>query len=111
MRCQHLNNIMKKDFTVCKLMWDAGVFNPDVFVNNHCDWFFSDVEEIKRLLHVYLKTFGVLFFLRCPSCSLLNLLFEDEDALPLLRGQHGDLFWGQLQDLHDQGGLEGQNKW
>lgn len=62
MRCQHLNNIMKKDFTVCKLMWDAGVFNPDVFVNNHCDWFFSDVEEIKRLLHVYLKTFGVLFF-------------------------------------------------
>ncbi|KAG7224748.1 hypothetical protein INR49_013459 [Caranx melampygus] len=32
------------------------------------------------------------------SCSLLNLLFEDEDALPLLRGQHGDLFW--VADIH-----------
>lgn len=42
----------------------------------------------------------------CASCSLLNLLFEDEDALPLLRRQHGDLFWGQLQDLHDESSLE-----
>lgn len=47
---------------------------------------------------------------RCPSSSLLNLLFEDEDALPLLRGQHCDLFWGQLQDLHNQGSLEGRTK-
>lgn len=44
------------------------------------------------------------------SCSLLNLLFEDEDALPLLRGQHGDLFWGQLQNLHDESRLEDKNR-
>lgn len=43
---------------------------------------------------------------RCPSCCLLNLLFKDEDALSLLWRQHGDLFRGQLQDLHDQGGLK-----
>lgn len=56
-----------------------------------------------------------LFFLsvessRGSSCRLLNLLFEDENALSLLRGQHGNLFWGQLQDLHDQGGLEREYK-
>lgn len=44
------------------------------------------------------------------SCRLLNLLFEDEDALPLLRGQHGDLFWGQLQNLHDESSLEDRNR-
>lgn len=41
----------------------------------------------------------------CPG-GLQDLLFEDEDALPLFWGQHGDLFWGQLQHLHDQGSLE-----
>lgn len=41
----------------------------------------------------------------CPG-GLQDLLFEDEDALPLFWGQHGDLFWGQLQHLHDQGGLK-----
>lgn len=44
------------------------------------------------------------------SCRLLNLLFEDEDALPLLRGQHGDLLWGQLQNLHDESSLEDKNR-
>lgn len=44
------------------------------------------------------------------SCRLLNLLFEDEDALPLLWGQHGDLFWGQLQNLHDESSLEDKNR-
>lgn len=38
-------------------------------------------------------------------CSLLNLLFEDEDALPLFWRQHRYLFWSQLQYLHDQGSL------
>lgn len=44
------------------------------------------------------------------SRGLLNLLFEDEDALPLLWRQHGDLFWGQLQDLHDESSLEDKNR-
>lgn len=46
---------------------------------------------------------------RC-ACGLLNLLFEDEDALPLLWRQHGDLLWGQLQHLHDEGSLEGTHR-
>ena len=47
---------------------------------------------------------------RGSSC-LLDLLFEDENALSLLRGQHGDLFRGELEHLHDQGGLqEGEEK-
>lgn len=46
---------------------------------------------------------------RC-ACGLLNLLFEDEDALPLLWRQHGDLLRGQLQDLHDQSGLEDKHR-
>lgn len=44
------------------------------------------------------------------SRGLLNLLLEDEDALPLLWRQHGDLFWGQLQDLHDESSLEDKNR-
>lgn len=42
---------------------------------------------------------------RC-TCGLLDLLFEDEDALPLLWRQHGDLLRGQLQHLHDESSLE-----
>lgn len=80
------------------------------------------VSETTELLHAKIKSASVnflqergspenllRFFLgglsRC-SCCLLNLLFEDEDALPLLWGQHGNLFWGQLQDLHDQSSLQ-----
>lgn len=58
---------------------------------------------LKRLLRAVRFSVGPL---RRPPCSLLNLLLEDEDALPLLWGQHGDLFRGQLQDLHNQGSLE-----
>lgn len=63
----------------------------------------------ERVAH--LKPFGYLVSETSwrPPCRLLNLLFEDEDALPLLRGQHSYLFWGELQDLHDQGGLQEKN--
>lgn len=35
------------------------------------------------------------------TSSFLNLLFQYEDTLPLLRGKHGDLFWSQLEYLHN----------
>lgn len=44
------------------------------------------------------------------SCRLLNLFFQDEDALPLLWRQHGDLFRGELQHLHDECSLDGGGK-
>ena len=37
--------------------------------------------------------------------TLRNLLLEHEDALPLLGRQHGDLVVGELEHLHDEGGL------
>lgn len=64
----------------------------------------------RNFIFALLKLFSLVESSRGSSCRLLNLLFEDEDALPLLRGQHGNLFWGQLQDLHDQGGLEREYK-
>lgn len=73
----------------------------------------SEVKEIKKLPSWptwNLEAFPSVRPSRCPTCRLLNLLFEDEDALPLLRRQHSDLFWGQLQDLHNQGGLERGNQ-
>lgn len=64
----------------------------------------------RNFIFALLKLFFSVESSRRSSCRLLNLLFEDENALSLLRGQHGNLFWGQLQDLHDQGSLEREYK-
>lgn len=42
--------------------------------------------------------------------GLLYLLFQDQDALPLLWRKHGDLVCRQLENLHDERGLWGEGR-